>query len=107
MDRLAEISSELEKQEKAADFLEQLIAIDPDYGIAKFRLAIIRFEIGEKEPFNEITNSISDKQQLVILLSMFSPFRSKEKIDYELFSREELLIKLEEARESHVQLRKK
>ena len=107
LDRLAEISSELDKQEQSAEFLEQLIAIDPDYGIAKFRLAIIRFEFGEKEPFDEIINQISDKQQLVILLSMFSPFRGKEKIDYDQFSREELLVRLDEARENRVELKRK
>lgn len=107
LDRLAEVCSELDKQEKAAEYLEQLIAIDPDYGIAKFRLAIIRFEIGEKEPFDEIINQISDKQQLIILTSMFSPYRGKEKIDYEQYSREELLSHMDEARIYRLQLYKK
>jgi DNA replication protein DnaC len=70
-------------------------------------LAYIRFEIGEKEAFDEIINQISDKQQLVILLSMFSPFRGKEKIDYDQFSREELLVRLDEARENRVELKRK
>ena len=55
---------------------------------------------------DEIINQISDKQQLVILLSMFSPFRGKEKIDYDQFSRDELLIGLDEAREKRVELKR-
>ena len=107
LDRLAVISAELDKQLQSAQYLEQLIAIDPEYGIGKFRLAIIRFEIGEKEPFIEIINKISDKQQLVILLSMFSPLRGKDKIDFDQLSREELLTQLEEARIYRLQLYKK
>lgn len=106
LDRLAEISLELDKYEQSAEYLEQLIAVDPEAAIGKFRLAYIRFEIGEKEPFVKIINKISDKQQLIVLLSMFSPLRGKEKIDYDQFSREELLIQLDEAREIRVQLKK-
>ena len=112
LDNLAEISADLEKQEEAAEYLEQLIAIDPEHGIVKFRLAIVRFEIGEKEPFKAIINQITDRQQLEMLTSMFSSFRSKEsrekreKIDYTQLSREELLIRLDESRECYLQLRK-
>ena len=107
LDRLAEISLELDKYEQSAEYLEQMIAVNPEASIGKFRLAYIRFEIGEKEAFVNIINKISDKQQLIVLLSMFSPVRGKEKIDYDQFSREELLIQLDEARENRVQLKKK
>lgn len=103
LDILAEINLEQDKYEKSAEYLEKLIELDPDYSTAKFRLAYIRFLIGEKESFNEILKQISDKKQLEILLSMFTPLRSKEqreKIDYTKLSREELLILLEEALES-------
>ncbi len=110
LDTLAEINLELDKYEKAAEYLEQLIAVDPERGVVKFRLAYIRFEIGEKGPFNEIINQISDKEQLGILLSMFSPFSNrekKEKIDYSQLSREELLIRLDKARENKMNLKNK
>lgn len=109
LDNLAEISADLEKQEKVAEYLEQILAIDPEYGIVKFRLAIVRFEIGEKEPFIAIINQITDRLQLEMLTSMFSSFRSREKrekIDYTQFSREELLARLDESRECYLQLRK-
>ena len=106
---ITEISADLDKQEKAAEYLEQILAIDPEYGIVKFRLAIVRFEIGEKEPFIAIINQITDRLQLEMLTSMFSSFRSREKrekIDYTQFSREELLARLDESRECYLQLRK-
>ena len=109
LDNLAEISADLEKQEKAAEYLEQIIAIDPERGIVKFRLAIVRFEIGEQESFKAIINQITDRQQLEMLTSMFSSFRSrekKEKVDYSLLSREELLTRLDESRECYLQFRK-
>lgn len=109
LNNLAEISADLDKQEKAAKYLEQIIAIDPEYGIVNFRLAIVRFEIGEKEPFDKIINQIADKKQLEMLANMFSSFTSrkkKEKIDYTQLSREELLILLDKSREGYLQLRK-
>lgn len=102
---LAEINLELDKYEKSAEYLEQLITIEPEFASAKFRLAYIRFVIGEKEPFNEILKQISDKEQLGMLLRIFTPLKSKEKteeIDYTKLSREELLTLLDEALESSV-----
>ncbi|MGV8962538.1 MAG: tetratricopeptide repeat protein [Candidatus Saccharimonadaceae bacterium] len=102
LDRLAEINLELDKYEKSAEYLKQLIAVDPEYPVAKFRLAFVRFEIGEKEPFDEILNQISDQDVLVMLLNMFSFHTKKEKIDCTQFTREELMIGLDEARENRV-----
>ena len=112
LDRLADVNMELDNYEKSADYIEQLIAVDPEYSIMQFRLAHIRFQIGEKEPFEEIINKISDKEELGLLLSMFSPFvikekrEKREKIDYTKFSRQELLMRLSEALESKEQLKK-
>lgn len=106
LDSLSEINLELERYEKSGEYLERLIAVDPEYSIAMFRLAFIRFEIGERESFNEIINQISDKQQLIVLLSMFSTPRSKERIDYKQYSRDELLTLLDEAFKNKVQLKK-
>ena len=110
LDTLAEINLELNKYEKSADYLEQLIAIDPEYGIAKFRLACVRFEVGEKELFDKTINQITDKHQLEILFSMYASLRVREKreeIDYTKLSREELIIGLNKARENNMQLKNK
>ena len=110
LDTLAEINLELNKYEKSADYLEQLIAIDPEYGIAKFRLACVRFEVGEKELFDKTINQITDKHQLEILFRMYASLRVREKreeIDYTKLSREELIIGLNKARENNMQLKNK
>ena len=110
LDTLAEINFELDRYEKSAEYLEQLIAIDPEYGIAKFRLACVRFEVGEKELFNKTINQITDKHQLEILFSIYASLRSidkREKIDYTKLSREELLTGLIKARENNMQLKNK
>ena len=101
LDRLSEISLDLEKYEKSAEYLEQLLALNPEYPVAKIRLAFVRFEIGEKEPFDEILNQISD-EELRLLLNMFTLLTSKEKTDFTEFSREEIMIRLNEARENRV-----
>ena len=105
LDILAEINSDLNNYEKSAEYLEQLIAVDSEYSVAKFRLAFIRFEIGEKEPFDEIINQVSD-EELRILLNMFKPIKSKDKTDEKELSREELIIRLDEARVNRVLLKK-
>ena len=102
LDRLADINEDKENNEKSADYLDQIIAIDPEYGIVKFRQAYIRFEIGEKEPFNEIINMISDEEQLRMLLGMFDTLAGNERIEYTEFNREELIKRSEEAREKWV-----
>jgi len=51
IDRLANVSVARDKYEQAAEYLEQLLEMDPSYPSAKSRLAFIRFEIGDKEPF--------------------------------------------------------
>ena len=106
LDRLADINSDRDDYEKEADYLEQLNAVDPEYGIVQFRLAIARFEIGEKEPFNKIINQISGKEELRILLSMFMMQAHIEETDLTQLSREELLIRLDEVLESKLQLDK-
>ena len=106
LDTLAEINLDLEKYEKSAEFLEQLIALDSEYSISKFRLAYIRFEIGEKEPFDAIISQISDEEDLQLLLRMFSSYTAKDKIDYTQLSRKELLIRMDEAREIRIKLKK-
>ena len=59
IDRLANVSVAQEKFKQAESYLEQLLLLDPFYPTAKARLAFIRFEIGVKEPFDEIMSCVS------------------------------------------------
>ncbi len=97
IDKLANINLELEKYEKAAEYLEQLLLLNPDYPTAKARLAFLRFEIGAKEPFDEIMSQFTDSE-LRALLSLLST----QDIDYSEYDREKMLIRLNEAREKRV-----
>ncbi|MFA7582119.1 MAG: tetratricopeptide repeat protein [Proteiniphilum sp.] len=98
IDRLVNISVAQEKYEQAAEYLEELLAIDPDFPSAKSRLAFIRFEIGSKEPFDEIMAQFSDEE----LRSLLGLIMGNEEDDFAGFSREKILIRLNEARENRV-----
>lgn len=98
IDKLANVSVAQDKYEQAADYLEQLLAIDPDYPTAKLRLAFIRFEIGDKEPFDEIMSQFSDNE----LRKMLKMVSGDDNIDSRNYSRETLLIRINEARENRI-----
>lgn len=98
IDKLANISLERGKYEKSAEYLEQLLALNSDFPSAKARLAFIRFEIGTKEPFDEIMGQFTDDE----LRSLLSLFTSNEETDYSALDRETLLTRLNEARENRV-----
>ncbi len=98
IDKLANICVAQEKYIQAADYLEELLAIAPDFPTAKSRLAFIRFEIGSKEPFDEIMQQFSD-DELRLLLSMLM---GNEISDYDKYDREIILTRLNEARENRV-----
>lgn len=98
LDRLANISVAQEKYEQAAGYLEELLEIAPDFPTAKSRLAFIRFEIGSKEPFDEIMEQFSD-QELMDLLNLII---GNENNDFSGYSREQILTRLNEARENRV-----
>jgi len=98
IDRLANVSVAQEKYEQAAEYLEHLLELDPDYPTAKSRLAFIRFEIGNKEPFDEIMEQFSDNE-LRALLHVIS---GNENADYSNYNRQKMLIRLNEARETRV-----
>ncbi|MDO5666088.1 MAG: tetratricopeptide repeat protein [Bacteroidia bacterium] len=98
IDRLANVSVAQEKYEQAAGYLKQLLDIAPDYPTAKSRLAFIRFEIGTKEPFDEIMKQFSD-DELRALLHVIS---GNENADFSSFDRQKMLIRLNEARENRV-----
>lgn len=98
LDRLANISVAQEKFEQAASYLEELLDIAPDFPTAKSRLAFIRFEIGSKEPFDEIMSQFSD-DELRALLNLLT---GNEETDFSGYSREKILTRLNEARENRV-----
>lgn len=98
LDRLANICVAQEKYIQAAEYLEELLDIAPDFPTAKSRLAFIRFEIGSKEPFNEIMQQFSN-EELRLLLSMLMGNEISEYGDY---SRDKILTRLNEARENRV-----
>ncbi|MEA4979806.1 MAG: tetratricopeptide repeat protein [Petrimonas sp.] len=98
IDRLANVSVAREKYEQAAGYLEHLLDLDPDYPTAKSRLAFIRFEIGNKEPFDEIMEQFSD-DELRALLHIISGY---EDVDFSGYNRQKMLIRLNEARENRV-----
>lgn len=98
LDKLANVCVAQEKYIQAANYLEELLEIAPDFPTAKSRLAFIRFEIGSKEPFDEIMKQFSD-DELRLLLSMLM---GNEMSDYDNYDREKILTRLNEARENRV-----
>ena len=98
LDRLANICVAQEKYIQAAEYLEELLDIAPDFPTAKSRLAFIRFEIGSKEPFNEIMQQFTT-EELRLLLSMLM---GNEISEYDDYSRDKILTRLNEARENRV-----
>ena len=97
IDKLANISMDQDKYEKAAEYLEQLLLLNPDFPTAKARLAFLRFEIGAKEPFDEIMSQFTDNELRALLTLL-----SSQNIDYSEYDRERMLIRLNEARENRV-----
>ncbi|HBX47048.1 tetratricopeptide repeat protein [Limibacterium fermenti] len=98
IDRLANISIAQEKYEQAAGYLDQLLNLSPDYPTAKSRLAFIRFEIGSKEPFNEIIEQFSEDE----LRTLLQQILGNKHTDFTRFTREDMLSRLNEARENRV-----
>lgn len=98
IDRLANVSVAQDKYEQAAEYLEQLIRLDPDYPTAKARLAFMRFEIGVKEPFDKVVEKFTNDELRAILRVVAGSDNS----DFSDFDREKMLIRLNEARENRV-----
>ncbi len=97
IDRLVNVSVAQEKYHQAAEYLQQLIDIAPDYPNAKTRLAIVRFEIGAKEPFEKVMEHFSDEE-----LRELMAFIAADNKDYTQYSREKLMLRLNEARENRI-----
>lgn len=98
LDKLANISVAQEKYIQAAEYLVELLDISPDYPTAKARLAFIRFEIGSKEPFDQIMEQFTDEELRDLLIMIMG----SDKTDFEDLSREKILTRLNEARENRV-----
>lgn len=98
IDRLANVSVAQDKYEQAAEYLEQLIRLDPDYPTAKARLAFMRFEIGVKEPFDKVVEKFSNDE----LRAMLRVVAGSDDSDFSDFDRERMLVRLNEARENRV-----
>ncbi|MFA6702099.1 MAG: tetratricopeptide repeat protein [Dysgonamonadaceae bacterium] len=98
INRLSIISVALGKLEQAADYLEQLFKLDPNFPDIKSRIAIVRFEIGSKEPFDKTMELLSD-DDLRNLLELIDP-ESTDIIAN--LNRENLLLRLDEARENRL-----
>lgn len=98
IDRLANVNVAQEKYEQAAEYLEQLLELEPTFPTAKARLAFIRFEIGTKEPFDEIMKQFSDNE----LRDLLNLVNSTQNEDYSSLSREKILMRLNEARENRI-----
>ena len=98
IDRLANVSVAQDKYEQAAEYLDHLLELDPDYPTAKARLAFVRFEIGAKEPFDEIMSQFSDDE----LRKLVAVISGNEEYDYSKYSRENMLVRINEARENRI-----
>lgn len=102
IDRLANVSVAREKYPQAVEYLTRLLELDPNFPTAKSRLAFIRFEMGAKEPFDKIMEQFSD-EELLDLLSLITNLDDEE--DAASWSRQKILLRLNEARENRVLFR--
>ena len=98
INKLANISLEQGDYEKSAEYLELLIILNSNFPAAKIRLAFLRFEIGAKEPFDEIMSQFSDEE----LRDLLNLIIVNDETGYSDFNRKKLLTRLNEARENRV-----
>ena len=98
INKLANISLEQGNYEKSAEYLELLISLNANFPTAKIRLAFLRFEIGAKEPFDEIMSQFSDEE----LRELLNLIIVNDETGYSDFDRKKLLTRLNEARENRV-----
>lgn len=94
LDMLAVINIKKENYQNAIEYTEQLLDIEP-YNVAiKHRLALLYFEIDNKEEFNALLEDFSDRELQSLFQFIYTP-KSEESI-----SREDLIFYLNEARET-------
>jgi len=94
LDRLAIANIKKEDYQQAAYYSEKMLSLDPANLAVKERLALLYFEIDNKDEFNKILDQFSDSE----LLSLFSLIYTPQTPDY--FDREMLISYLNKAREA-------
>ena len=94
LDRLSVISISKDQFERAIGYLEDLLLIDPK-SPAKIRLALLYFETGDQDRFDEYLDSFAN-EDLKSLLEVFFP---ESRFDLSMITREALIARLDDARE--------
>ena len=94
IDRLAIINIKEENYEKAAYYTERLLDLDPNNLAIKERLALLYFEMDDKDQFNDILDQFTDKELLSLFQLIYIPQNP------ELFDRNVLIAYLNKAREA-------
>lgn len=94
IDRLAIICIKEEDYSQAAYYTESLLELDPNNLGVKERLALLYFEMDDKDQFNEMLDQFTDKE----LLSLFKLIYTPENSNY--FDRDMLITYLNKARET-------
>jgi tetratricopeptide (TPR) repeat protein len=94
IDRLAIISIKEEDYGKAIYYTEKLMDIDPGNSAVKERLALLYFEMDDKERFNDILDQFTDEELLSLFQLIYIPRNSN------FFDRNTLIAYLNKARET-------
>lgn len=94
IDKLAIVSIKAEDYREAASYTEKLLDMDPNNMSIKVRLALLYFEIDDKDEFNAILDQFTDKE----LSSLFQLIYTPQSSNY--FDRDMLISYLNKARET-------
>lgn len=94
IDKLAIVSIKSEDYREAASYTEKLLDMDPNNMSIKVRLALLYFEIDDKDEFNAILDQFTDKE----LSSLFQLIYTPQSSNY--FDRDMLISYLNKARET-------
>lgn len=92
VDKLAIVSISLEKYDEAVKYTEELLLMEPENMHIRQRLALLFFEIDDKDNFDAALDSFSDEELMEFFELFYHPQRP------ELFDRELLIASLDEAR---------
>ncbi|NDW18300.1 hypothetical protein D0T53_07035 [Dysgonomonas sp. 216] len=94
LDRLSIISIQKGEYEKAIEYLEELLTVDVQ-PVTKVRLALLYFEIGDQNRFNQYLDYFSNDD----LKKLFTVFFPDDQFDTDNIARESLVKRLIDARE--------
>ena len=94
LDRLAVTAIKNEDYSAAIEYTDRVLALNPDYLVARQRLALLYFELNDQAGFNKILDGFSDEE----LHSLFNMIYLRD-TDTDL-TRDELLNSLNSARET-------